>query len=199
MRERSPLIITTYMQMYGSGPGCNAIFVPSNYTDEYKFLSVINSGDNAVYLYPSGINTITPGMELLYLPPGSSRTIPVTNQMLLGFNAVWTNPNNTALTSHKPLVLIFSLENLCINITGEIRLKDGDVNNAYAVTPTDGTDLDHATSAIFIGGDGDIKVDLVGSGSGVVFKGLAAGVFYPIRCKRIYSTGTTATDIIGVY
>lgn len=70
--------------------------------------------------------------------------------------------------------------------------------NAFAVTTDNSTDLAISTRGIYVGVSGDLKVDTVG-GNTVTFVGLAAGVIHPIRAKRIYATGTTATSIIGVY
>jgi hypothetical protein len=69
---------------------------------------------------------------------------------------------------------------------------------AFSVTPNDSTDLAISSRGVYVGASGDLKVDMVGGGT-VTFVGLAAGVVHPLRVKRIYSTGTTATGIIGVY
>lgn len=63
---------------------------------------------------------------------------------------------------------------------------------------SDTVDLTNATRAIYTGSGGSIKVDLVGSGT-VTFTSVPAGTLLPIRVKRLYSTGTTATDVIGLY
>lgn len=64
--------------------------------------------------------------------------------------------------------------------------------DATAVTPNDSTDLGYITRALYIGGDGDVKVTMKG-GSAVTFSGCAAGTVLPICCTRVWSTGTTAT------
>lgn len=69
---------------------------------------------------------------------------------------------------------------------------------AVAITPDNSTDLATSTRGLYVGATGDVKVDTVG-GSTVTFVGLAAGVIHPIRARRVYATGTTATSIIGVY
>lgn len=79
-----------------------------------------------------------------------------------------------------------------------VQLTGSSVEVASAVTPHDANDLANPTIAIYLGTDGDLKVDLVG-GSTVTFKNLSGGVFHPIRATRVYNTGTTATDIVGVY
>jgi hypothetical protein len=76
-----------------------------------------------------------------------------------------------------------------------------DYNNmasvASAVTPDDSTDLTEVAKGVYVGGAGTLKVDM-GDGGTVTFSGLSAGVFLPIIVKRIYATGTTATNIIAL-
>lgn len=70
--------------------------------------------------------------------------------------------------------------------------------HAVEITPSNDTDLANTTRGVYAGVSGDLKVDTVG-GSTVTFVGLAAGIIHPIRARRVYATGTDATDIIGVY
>lgn len=75
---------------------------------------------------------------------------------------------------------------------------DSPVESAFDVTPNDSADLAIATRGVYVGVTGNLKVTTV-RGSTVTFVGLAAGIIHPIRVERIWSTGTTATNIIGVY
>ena len=75
---------------------------------------------------------------------------------------------------------------------------DAPASNAYLVTPADGSDLTHAARALFIGAAGTVKVDTVG-GDTVTFAGCTAGQILPVRIKRVYSTDTTATNIVAIY
>ena len=70
---------------------------------------------------------------------------------------------------------------------------------AVGVTPDDSADLTTTQALIFIGVGGDVKVDLSGSGSAIVFKNCIAGTVLPVKVDRVYSTGTTATDLIALY
>jgi hypothetical protein len=70
---------------------------------------------------------------------------------------------------------------------------------AAAVTPADGTDLPNAaTRGLWVGGVGNVKVDMVGGGT-VTLLAVPAGTWLRIAAKRVYSTGTTATSIIALY
>jgi hypothetical protein len=71
--------------------------------------------------------------------------------------------------------------------------------NAAAVTPSDDTDLSYVTRAVYVGGGGNLKVDMVGEGTGIIYYNLPAGTCLPIRVTRVYSTGTNATYIVGIY
>ena len=71
---------------------------------------------------------------------------------------------------------------------------------AFAITPNDSTDLTEPTRGICFAAAGDLKVDML-NGDTVTFTdgSLAAGAVHPLRVKKVYSTGTTATGIFGVY
>lgn len=65
------------------------------------------------------------------------------------------------------------------------------------VTPDDNGFLSE-TFGIYIGGAGNLKVDMMRGGT-ITFVGLVAGSVLPIQVSRIYSTGTTATNLIALY
>lgn len=71
--------------------------------------------------------------------------------------------------------------------------------HAVAVTPSDSTVLSYVTRGLWIGGAGNVKVDMFGGESGVTFSGVPAGTILPIAVTKVYSTNTTATLIIGIY
>lgn len=75
---------------------------------------------------------------------------------------------------------------------------DGPADHAAAVTPSDSTDLTTSARALFVGGAGNVKVTTVG-GDTVTFTGVTAGSWLPVRCSRVWSTGTTATTITAVW
>ena len=70
--------------------------------------------------------------------------------------------------------------------------------NAVEVAPNDGVDLTNTSRALYVGGGGDVKVDMYGSGT-VTFVGVSAGSLLPVRVDRVYSTGTTATSIVALW
>lgn len=69
---------------------------------------------------------------------------------------------------------------------------------AAAVTPNDSTDLTTIARALYVGGAGNVKIDAA-DGSTVTFSGVLAGSILPVRVARVYSTGTTATNIVAIY
>lgn len=72
--------------------------------------------------------------------------------------------------------------------------------SALAVTPSNTVDLPAVTHAIYIGGQGgDLKVNLADDSTAVVFDNLAAGVVHLLAVKRVFATGTSATDIVALY
>lgn len=70
--------------------------------------------------------------------------------------------------------------------------------NAAVVTPSNDTDLANTTRAVFVGGAGNLNVDMAG-GQTVVITGVPAGAFLPISVNRIRSTSTTATNIVAFW
>ena len=70
-------------------------------------------------------------------------------------------------------------------------------DTALAVTPADGSDLSgEPYFAVWVGTGGNLKVDMADGGSAVTLNNCASGQLIPIMVERIYSTGTTASNII---
>ena len=67
---------------------------------------------------------------------------------------------------------------------------------AFSITPHDTNNLTKAVQAIYIGGSGDIKVEMK-NGDVVTFTAVPVGVF-PIQVNKVYLTDTTATNIMGL-
>ena len=69
--------------------------------------------------------------------------------------------------------------------------------DAAAVTPSDSADLPQF-SVIYVGGAGNVKVTTA-QGSAVTFSGVQSGGVLPVRVRRVWATGTTATTMTAVY
>jgi len=69
---------------------------------------------------------------------------------------------------------------------------------ALAITPNDGSDLAFATRGIYIGGFGNLRVDMQDGGAAVTFVGVNAGSVLPVRASKVYATGTTAINLVGL-
>ena len=69
--------------------------------------------------------------------------------------------------------------------------------HGFAITPSDVTSLTETTRAIYVGSSGDISVTLA-SGAAVTFASVTAGTILPIRASLVKSTGTTATNLVGL-
>ncbi len=67
--------------------------------------------------------------------------------------------------------------------------------DAFAVTPSDTGGI--SARALYIGVSGDVKIDTA-AGSAITFSNAVGGTILPIRATRVYSTGTTATGIVGL-
>lgn len=72
--------------------------------------------------------------------------------------------------------------------------------DAAAVTPSDVRDLPEI-SVIYVGGfgtTGAVKVTTA-QGTDVTFTGVPAGFVIPVQVRRVWSTGTTATNIVRIF
>ena len=69
-------------------------------------------------------------------------------------------------------------------------------SEAVVVTPNDGVDIP-PTLAVQLGVGGDLTVDMLGVGTNVTLAGLPAGI-HNLAVTRIYSTNTTAADIVAL-
>lgn len=76
-------------------------------------------------------------------------------------------------------------------------MTDVFARSAWPVTPSDSVDLVGVTSAgLWVGTSGNIQVTLV-SGQIVLLNGVPTGLL-PILAKRIWSTNTTASNMVGL-
>lgn len=69
--------------------------------------------------------------------------------------------------------------------------------DAAAVTPSDTGHIGNAR-ALYVGGAGNVKV-VTAAGTTVTFTGVQAGSVLPVRATRVFSTDTTATNIVAIY
>lgn len=71
----------------------------------------------------------------------------------------------------------------------------------FAIAGSDAADLAFVTRAIYVGGAGNIKVQLADDpvASPVTFVAVPAGTILSIRAKRVWATLTTATNLIGLH
>ena len=67
----------------------------------------------------------------------------------------------------------------------------------FAITPNDGADLATAVRALNVSAAGTVRVTTVGGDTETIY--VAAGGAFPVRAIRVWSTGTTATGIVGMY
>lgn len=76
---------------------------------------------------------------------------------------------------------------------------DSPASSAVVITPHDSTDLVKPSRGIYVGVGGDISVEMAGTGTAIVFVGVAAGTVLPFRVTRVNATATTATNLVSVY
>lgn len=70
-------------------------------------------------------------------------------------------------------------------------------NDAYAVTPSDSAALKPSAQAFYVGGTGNVTVEMR-SGNTVTFAGVPAGEVIHAYVTKIFATGTSATSIVAL-
>ena len=65
------------------------------------------------------------------------------------------------------------------------------------VTPNDSQDLTTFGRALNVATTGTVRLTTVKGDVATVF--VAAGIVFPVRARRVWATGTTATDIAVLY
>jgi hypothetical protein len=77
-------------------------------------------------------------------------------------------------------------------------IETGPAQYAVAITPADGTNFAFGMArALYVGVTGDITLDTA-STTNVLFKAVPVGIL-PVAAVRVRATGTTATNILGLY
>ena len=69
--------------------------------------------------------------------------------------------------------------------------------DAAVVTPSDTADQGNVRG-LYIGGAGNVSV-VTAAGDPCLFKAVPVGLILPVRCTKVRSTGTTATNIVALY
>lgn len=68
----------------------------------------------------------------------------------------------------------------------------------YDITPSNSSDEAIAFRALYVGVGGDVVLVSL-AGTAKTYKNAASGSIIPMRGKRVNSTNTTATNLIGIY
>lgn len=71
--------------------------------------------------------------------------------------------------------------------------------NAAAITPDDAAaGFDQVTRAIYVGIGGNVRAEMA-SGEAVTFAAMAGGMIYPVRIRKVFASGTTASGLISLW
>lgn len=73
-------------------------------------------------------------------------------------------------------------------------------SSAAVIVPSDSADLPNFSRGIYIGGAGNLTVDMVDQpGVSVQFVAVPAGAVLPIQVRKVYATGTSASALVALY
>jgi hypothetical protein len=76
---------------------------------------------------------------------------------------------------------------------------DSPGKNAFTVTPSNADDLAVYSRAIYVGNTGNVNVIMAGDATNTLFVGVPSGSTLNVRVKKVWVTGTTATNIVAIY
>lgn len=74
---------------------------------------------------------------------------------------------------------------------------DGPATFGFPISPSDTQFLEELTRGIWVGGAGTIIL-MLSSGRIVALSGAVAGSLVPVKAKKVYLTGTTATNLVAL-
>lgn len=77
-------------------------------------------------------------------------------------------------------------------------VADAPAFGGAAVTPNDGADLAFAARSFWVGGAGNVQLTLLDD-TVLTFVGATAGSILPVAAKRVWATGTTATNLLALF
>jgi hypothetical protein len=68
---------------------------------------------------------------------------------------------------------------------------------SFPIAPSDTNELEFVTEAIYVGGEGDLSV-LTLEYYVATYAAVPAGQIIPVRARKVFATGTTATNLVGM-
>lgn len=73
--------------------------------------------------------------------------------------------------------------------------------DGFSITPSDSNTYSQPTRAVYVGGSGNLSVQMVGydnSNTNLTFTNVLAGTIIPIRAQKVYGN-TSASFLVGLY
>lgn len=77
-------------------------------------------------------------------------------------------------------------------------MREKQFSRAASITPSDTVGYDPA-DAIYVGGAGNVSVQLVGQSAAQVFAGVPAGTVLHVRTNRVNVTNTAGSNYVALY
>lgn len=71
--------------------------------------------------------------------------------------------------------------------------------HSYTITPNDGNDLPKPIKLLYVGSGGDIVLELEKDTSPITISVTPGQIIKDLLIRKIHATGTTASNLIGVY
>lgn len=78
-------------------------------------------------------------------------------------------------------------------------IAPGPAVHGFAITKSDSTVFTTPTRYVWVGGAGNVAVLMNGDSVSVTLVAVPVGTMLPISVVQVLSTGTTATNLVGLY
>mgnify|MGYP003135570654 FL=1 len=99
-------------------------------------------------------------------------------------------------TTDKTCAQVIQVTNQKIVLNADI-MANGESYIIYVANPASGADDANNGCVLYVGSTGDLKVVTI-AGQTVTFKSVPVG-FFPVQVKKVFSTGSSAGDIIALW
>lgn len=90
------------------------------------------------------------------------------------------------------------IDGSAVNVEGEVDVDGLQGSSAFTITPNDGEDLASITTGVYVGFTGNLSIICSGDTNPVTLFNVPGGSFLPLQVKRVRSSSTTASGLVGI-
>jgi hypothetical protein len=138
--------------------------------------------------------------DTINIPNPSTLAVSGTNTSTSASNLVDSSKNFVTLQIQIGSIVYNTTDGSCATVTSVSATTLGLSANIFTATSKAYSVFadNNTPSVLYIGGAGNLRV-LTEGGDDVVFSGVLAGSYLPIQVLKVFSTNTTATNIVAIW